>query len=62
MKQNNVKKIANDAMLLNYDVIVIFMICIQLGAIRMLVSRYIVCKTYIFIKNNMLSYKNWKQN
>ena len=49
-------------MLLNCDVIVIFMICIQLGAIRMLVSRYIVCKTYIFIKNNMLSYKNWKQS
>ena len=25
-------------------------------------SRRIVCKTYIFINSNFLSYKNWKQN
>ena len=25
-------------------------------------TRCIVCKTYIFIKSNLLSYKNWKQN
>ena len=25
-------------------------------------SGRIVCKTYIFLNSNLLSYKNWKQN
>ena len=33
-----------------------------LGAIRKPDSRRIVCKMYIFINSNLLSYKNWKQN
>ena len=47
----------------NCDVIVIFPIYGQFGAIRKLDSRCIVCKTYVFIYNsNLLSYKNWKQS
>ena len=46
----------------NYDVIVIFLIYDQFGAIRKPDSGRIVYKTYIFINSNLLSYKNWKQN
>ena len=46
----------------NYNVIVIFAIYDQFGAIRKPDSGHIVCKTYVFISNNLLSYKNWKQN
>ena len=46
----------------NCDVIVIFLIYGQFGAIRKPDSGCIVCETYIFIDNNILSYKNWKQN
>ena len=42
----------------NCDVIVIFSIYDQFGAIRKPDSERIVCKTYIFINSN----KNWKQN
>ena len=48
-------------MLENFDVIVIFWIYGQFAAIRKPDSGRIVCKTYIFIKSNLLSYKNWKQ-
>ena len=34
----------------------------QFGAIRTPNSGCIVCKTYIFINSNFLSYKIWKQN
>ena len=44
------------------DVIFIFTIYSQLWAIRNLDSRHIVCKTYIFINSNFLSYKKWKKN
>ena len=44
-------------MLANYNVIVIFPIYGQLGAIRKLDSGRIVCKAYIFINSNLLSYK-----
>ena len=44
----------------NCDVIVIFLIFAQFGAIRNSDSGRIVCKTYIFINNKVLSYKNWK--
>ena len=49
-------------MLENWDVIAIFSIYDQFGAIRKLDSRYIACKTYIFSNSNFLSCKNWKQN
>ena len=46
----------------NYDVIVIFPIYGQFRAIRKVHSKSMVCKTYIFIKSKLLSYKNWKRN
>ena len=60
-KQNNVRKNDDDVMSLNCDVIVIFPIDGQFGAIRKPNSGRIVCKTYIFIKSNLFFYKNWKQ-
>ena len=45
----------------NCNVIVIFPIDGQFGAIRSNAGR-MVCKTYIFINSNLLSYKDWKQN
>ena len=42
----------------NYDVIAIFPIYGQFGAIRKPDSGRIVCKTYIVIKSKLLSYKN----
>ena len=56
------KKIIDDVMPANCDVIVIFPIYGQFEAIRKPDSGRIVCKTYIFINSNVLSYKNWKQN
>ena len=46
----------------NHDVIVIFSIYGQLGAIQKPDSGHRVRKTYNFIKNNLLSCKNLKQN
>ena len=46
----------------SFGVIAIFQIYSQFGAIRKPDSRRVVCKTYIFINSNLLSYKNWKQN
>ena len=46
----------------NCGVIVIFFIYLQLGAIRKPDSGRIVCKTYIFVKSILLSYKYCKQN
>ena len=46
----------------NCDTIVIFPIYGQFGAFQKPDSGRIVCKTYILIKRNLLSYKNWKQN
>ena len=46
----------------NCNVIVIFPNYGQFRAIRKLDSGRIVCKTYIFIKSNILSSKNWKHN
>ena len=46
----------------NCDVIVIFPIFGQFGAIRKPDSGCIVCKVFILINSNLLSYKNWKQN
>ena len=54
------KKIDNDVISANCDVIVIFPIYEQFGAIRKSDSGGIVCKTYIFINSNLLSWQNWK--
>ena len=56
------QKFDDDVMYQNCDVIVIFPIFGQFGAIRKPDSRRIVCKTYIFIKRNLFSYKNRKQS
>ena len=45
----------------NSDVIAIFPIYNESGAIRKPDSGYIVFKTYVFINSNYLSYKTWKQ-
>ena len=52
------KKIDDDVMSENCDVIAIFPIYGQFGAIWKPDSGRIVCKTYIFINSNLLSYKN----
>ena len=49
-------------MLVNFDVIVIFPIYDQFGANPKPDSGRLVCKTYIFINCNLLSYENWRQN
>ena len=56
------KKIEDDIMSENYDVILIFLIFGQFGAIRKLDSGCIVYKTEMFINSNLLSYKNCKRN
>ena len=59
-KRNKItsKTFDDDIMLANCDVIVVFLIYGQFGAIQRLDSRRIVCKTYIFINSNLLTYKN----
>ena len=52
------KKVEDDVMSNNCDVIVIFLIYDQFGAIRKPNSGSIVCKTYIFINTNILCFKN----
>ena len=49
-------------MSVNCEVIVIFLIYGQFGAIRKVDFGRMVCKTYIFIISSPSSYKNWKQN
>ena len=46
----------------NCNIIAIFPIYGQSGAHWKPDSGRIVCKTYIFINSNLLSYKNWEQN
>ena len=56
------KKIYDDVIPVNCDVIVIFPIFGKFGAIRKPDSGRTVCKIYIFINSNLSSYKNYKQN
>ena len=58
--KTSAKKFDDNVISENYDVIAIFPIYGQFGAIRKPDSRRIVYKTYIFINSNLLSYKNWK--
>ena len=51
-----------DIMSDNCDVIVIFVIYGQVGAIQKPDSGRIACKTCFFVNSNLLSYKNFKQN
>ena len=51
-------KFDDDVISKNYDVIGIFLIYGQFGAIWKTDSGCIVCKTYIFINSNLYSYKN----
>ena len=46
----------------NCDIIVIFPVYGQFGAIGTPDSGRIVCKVYIFFNSNFVLYKNWKQN
>ena len=52
------KKIDDDVMSKNCDVIAIFSVYGQFGAIWKPDSGRTICKIYIFIKTNSLSYKN----
>ena len=65
-KKNNVEitsnKFDDDVISENYNVIDIFSIYGQFGAIWKSDSGHIVYKTFIFVTSNFLSYKNWKQN
>ena len=56
------KEINNDVKSENFDVIVIFPIYGQFGAIRDLDSGCIGFKTCVVIYSHLFSYKNWKQN
>ena len=63
-KRNKItsKAFEDDAISRICDVIVIFPVFGQFGAIQKPNSRRIVWKTYVFINSNLLSYKKWKQN
>ena len=57
-RNKTTSKVCDDVMLANCDVIVIFPTYGQFGAIQKPDSGCIVCKTYIFMNSNLLSYKN----
>ena len=48
----------DDVISTNWDVIIVFPIYGQFGAVRKPDSGCMVCKTYIFINSNLSSYKN----
>ena len=56
------KKFDDNLMSGNCDVIVLFPIYSQFGAIQVPDSGCIACKIYIFINSNLFFYQNWKQN
>ena len=59
-KRNKItsKKFDVDVMSESCDVIVIFLIFGQFGAVRRPDSGHRVCKSYVFINSNLLSYKD----
>ena len=59
-KKTTSRRFDDDVMLENRGVIVIFPIYSQFGAIRKPDSGCIVCKTYVLINSNLLSYKKLK--
>ena len=52
------KKFDVDVMSKNCDVIVVFRVFGQFGAVRRPDSGHKVCKSYVFSKSNLLSYEN----
>ena len=56
------KKIDDDVISVNCEVIVFFSIYGNFGAIRKPDFGRMVCRIYIFIDSDLLSYKTWKQN
>ena len=52
------KKDDDDVISTNWDVIIVFPIYGQFGAVRKPDSGCMVCKTYIFINSNLSSYKH----
>ena len=52
------KKVDDDIILANCDVVVIFLIYRQFEAMRKPDFGCMVCKTYILINSNLFSYKN----
>ena len=60
--QTTSKKFDDGVMSQNCDVIVVFFIYGQFGAIQKLDSGLIVCKTHISINSKLLSYKIGKEN
>ena len=52
------KRIDDGVMSENCDVIVIFRIFGQFGAVRKLDSGHRVCKSYVFSNSNLFSYKS----
>ena len=56
------KKIDDDVVSTNYDVIIIFPIYGQFAANRKPDSGCMFCNSYIFINSNLLSYKNGNKN
>ena len=52
------KKFDDNVMSENCDVIVIFQISGQFGAVRRPDSGHRLCKKYVFCKSNILPYKN----
>ena len=56
------KNFDDKVLLESYDIFVSFPVHCQFGAIRKPDSAGIVCKAYVFITCNLLSYKNWGQN
>ena len=57
-KKTTSKKFNDDVMSANCDVIVIYLIYGQFGAILNPDSGRMLCKTYNFINSNLLSYRN----
>ena len=62
LENRNIKKFDDDVMSKYCDAIAIFPIYSQFGAIWKPYSESVVCKIYIFINCNFLSYKNFHQN
>ena len=56
------KKLDAEVMSEDYDVIVIFRIFSQFGALQRPDSGHSVCKSHVFSNSNLLSYKSLKQN
>ena len=61
-KKTTLKKIDDDVMSENFDVIAFFWIFGQFGGVRRPDSGHRVCKSYVFSNSNLLSYKSCSQN